>query len=600
VSEAVSGRPAIIQSGADPAIAFLHMPDPEEARSTAVLICPPFGWEEMCSYRGVRSWATALARAGYPTARINLPSAGDSGGSPRDFGRVASWIGAIGAAVRWLRETTTATTVAGLGIGLGAMLICLAIAQDVPIEDLILWAIPARGRTLLREMRAYSSVVAAAFPEDERPDSLPDGDLALTGFLMTGETASALSEVDLAELELSAPTDRRILLLGRDGIAADKRLAEHFKDAGAGVEVEDGGGYGALMSHPEQSEPPLDTIAKTIAWLDRAPSGSRTGTSTRGGTPPPEHASMELSHDDHPIRETPIELGRGGKGTMLGIVTESMELEGAPVCAVWLNGGALRHIGPNRAWVEAARRWAARGIPTVRVDLRGIGDSEGEDLEPGEVLPSLYADQRTEQTLAIMDELSSRGFPDRFVLGGLCSGAYWSLHAALADSRVAGAMLINLYSFFWSRELVKERDTHAAMARLRATAGRQRRRPDLNAKLLKKVVTNMRPGRIRASAGRPVEGAQADRVNEALDTLRLHGTETLFLLSHSEPLYDQFARQRQLERLERWPNVTIERIPSRDHMFRAIWLQSEVHDALDRAVERVLTGVPAGRQLPRR
>src|SRR5207248_149094 len=193
---------------------------------------------------------------------------------------------------------------------------------------------------------------------------------------------------------------------------------------------------------------------------------------------------------------------------LFGVLTENAEVEPAPLCAVWLNGGALRHIGPNRTWVEIARRWAARGVPTFRVDLNGVGESEGADEQP---LPnrSLYTSQRTEQTLAILDQLVARGLPDRFVLGGLCSGAYWSLHAALADQRVTGTMLINLYSFYWSEELVAERDTRERMTRVRKNAWRRLSRREINPERIKKAVKLIRPSNVRTHARRPVETAQA-------------------------------------------------------------------------------------------
>ena len=62
----------------DPVLAFLHVPQ-GDPRAVAVLLCPPFGWEEDCSYRARRRWAQVLADAGYATARLYLPGSGDSG-----------------------------------------------------------------------------------------------------------------------------------------------------------------------------------------------------------------------------------------------------------------------------------------------------------------------------------------------------------------------------------------------------------------------------------------------------------------------------------------------------------------------------------------
>ena len=135
-----------------------------------------------------------------------------------------------------------------------------------------------------------------------------------------------------------------------------------------------------------------------------------------------------------------------------------------------LNGGALRHTGPNRAWVELARRWAARGVKTVRLDLPGIGDADGDEREHVSS-PALYSPEATAATRCMLDQLADRGLADRFVLGGLCSGAYWSLQAALADPRVVGALTINLYSFWWSDALVAERSASELLGACAATAG---------------------------------------------------------------------------------------------------------------------------------
>jgi alpha/beta superfamily hydrolase len=37
--------------------------------------------------------------------------------------------------------------------------------------------------------------------------------------------------------------------------------------------------------------------------------------------------------------------------------------------------------GPNRLTTAFARRWACAGVPSLRLDLRGIGDSDGDPFE---------------------------------------------------------------------------------------------------------------------------------------------------------------------------------------------------------------------------
>jgi alpha-beta hydrolase superfamily lysophospholipase len=568
----------------DPVLAFLHQPSESPSRGTAVMICPPFGWEEMCSYRARRRWSQALARAGFPAARFDFPGTGDSGGNPTDPDRVTAWTAAVNSTAEWLRERTGCERVAAIGIGFGGIIACRAVADGAAIDDLILWAVPASGRLLVREMRTYAGVVAARHPADGRGGPpLPEGDSELIGFLLSAETRSELEAIKLTELDVPRATERRILMLGRDGLNADKRLRAHFEQAGADVTVADTDDYAMLMAHPQEAQTPTATIERTIGWLtDRsAPAG--------GGLPSPgklERPAVEMDAHGATIRETPITLTLSG-GQTFGVLTEPVSGERAPLTGVVLNAGALRHIGPNRTSVEMARRWAAKGVPTVRLDLSGIGDADGD--ERGLVSnAALYAHRSTADTLAVLDQLTALGLSDRFVLGGLCSGAYWSLHAALADPRVAGALLLNLYSFYWSEALVAERATFETLGALRDQGWRRIVRRDVRADQVVTAMKSFRPARIRRGARHPVERSQRDEIERALDQLRDQGTQVLLLLSYGEPLYDQLVRSGQIDALQRWPNLALDRIPSRDHMFRALWLQERMHESVDRGLDRVL------------
>jgi hypothetical protein len=260
---------------------------------------------------------------------------------------------------------------------------------------------------------------------------------------------------------------------------------------------------------------------------------------------------------------------------------------------VLMNAGALVHTGPNRTWVELARRWAARGVPTVRVDLEGIGETDGDD-ERYVTDAGLYTPRLMQQARAVLDALAKREVAQRFIVAGLCSGAYWSLHAALDDPRVAGALLVNLYAFYFSEELMAERGTDMALYALRGEGWRRLARGDFNSAQVRHVLKSLRPRRMRERKHHPVESAQSGQIDAALDRLRAQGTEVLLLMSEGEPLYRQFERQGRLARLDRWPNVSLERYHSRDHMFRAVSVQQHVIESLDRGLERILVALPTG------
>jgi hypothetical protein len=219
------------------------------------------------------------------------------------------------------------------------------------------------------------------------------------------------------------------------------------------------------------------------------------------------------------------------------------------------------------------------------VDFAGIGDSDGGESAFANDA-GLYSQPMIDQTLALLDDLAGRGLPPRFVLVGLCSGAYWALHAALGDPRVAGAFMINLYSFYWSEALVAERDRRETVAALRSGVLGRLARGEISAYHVRRALNSIRGG-LRGRTG-SVEGSQESEVGLALDKLRDHGTEVLLALSEGEPLYDQFEREGRLARMDQWPNVTVERLPSHDHMVRALWIQADVHERLDRSLDRLL------------
>jgi pimeloyl-ACP methyl ester carboxylesterase len=239
-------------------------------------------------------------------------------------------------------------------------------------------------------------------------------------------------------------------------------------------------------------------------------------------------------------------------------------------------------------WVETARRWAAQGVPTLRIDAVGLGDSDGDERHYY-LTAHFYDHAIAEQVRAALDELESRGLPSSFLVGGLCSGAYWGFHAALADERIRGLILVNLWSFFWSEELAAARDSRRARTMLRAGAWRD---------VAKIAVSQGRIGRMARTMLRRVirrharEGTLAElggAIDDALAHLRERDVQTLLLLSEGEPLAEDFGADGRIERLSEWPNLELDRIPIEDHIFRPIWAQRHVHEALDEALDRTLS-----------
>jgi hypothetical protein len=405
---------------------------------------------------------------------------------------------------------------------------------------------------------------------------------------MNAGTVQELERLEVGALEFPPGRVRRALILDRDGISVDKRLHSRLEESGISVTLASGDGYGAMMAKPHHARAPHGVFARVRSWLEEE-TGSSALDVTRGPAasthPTPSGPSpIELTVGDVAIRETPFTVQQSS-GNLFGILAEPVDVPASELCAVMLNAGAIRRIGPNRMWVEAARRWATLGVRTLRLDLEGIGDADG-DAERFSELAELYVPQLVDQVCAALDAMQNRGVGSRFVLSGLCSGAYWSFHAALRDERVVAAFMLNPKALFWDESLEAARDLRRG---LRSSSWRRLVRREVP---LERMMALAREAPFalprRALAQRLARRRGESELNDALDELRDNGKVLRFIFSGNEPLYEEMERDGYTERHDRWPNVSFEFVPGQVHTLRPLLSQQRAHEALDRALADML------------
>lgn len=98
-------------------------------------------------------------------------------------------------------------------------------------------------------------------------------------------------------------------------------------------------------------------------------------------------------------------------------------------------GGPQYRAGSHRQFTLLARALAEQGIPTMRFDVRGMGDSGGDALG--------FEDQEADIRTAIDGFLAAVPDMREVVLWGLCDGASAAAMYAHGDARVAGLVLLN-------------------------------------------------------------------------------------------------------------------------------------------------------------
>ena len=421
VSEQVGWVPT--RSGA--VFAALHLP-PAGPRGTAVVLVPPFGWEAMSSARSLRAWARRLAEAGYPAVRFHAPGSGDSAGESTEQD-LDTWSAALTDLVTHTRGATGCGRVAVVGLGLGGLAALRAVHDGCAVEDLVLWAVPAKGRLLLRELRAFAAMTTepgdAPSAEPAAPSSPLDADgvLWVHGYPVGTCLQDQLARFDAETLDLGGV--QRALVLGRGTLPSDGKLVGALAAAGADVTTGPGPGYDELTVEPRLSQLPTEVVARVLEWL------------------PPEAPLTEPgSWPVAAVAESQVVHGP------LSVVVNRPE---DPVLTVvFVGAGATPRPGPNRLWAEAARRWAGWGVASLRLDLYGLGEADGPDAWANGP-EGFYDESYRSQVRSVLDLAVREGLPARFLLVGLCSGGLWSAQTALVDDRVVGVVVLNTNSLVW-------------------------------------------------------------------------------------------------------------------------------------------------------
>jgi alpha-beta hydrolase superfamily lysophospholipase len=582
----------------EPVYGVLHSPEEQARTRLAALILPTFGWDSDCSYRARRAWATKLAESGLIVARIDFPGTENSVGSPLARGRVQSWVDATATAARWLRERSDCDRLVAIGVGLGGLIAYQAVCEAAPIDDLVLWATRASGRAYLRELRAYATATS-----DENIDTADavraDGAIGIGGHIMSAETGESLRAMKIAGVPLPHARLRRVLLLGRDAHGIDSKLRDHLADSGAMLTALESDDYHELMALPELRLMPTKTIAASIDWI-HDPSAAHIDPIPHATEPSSANVAgaVDFEFDGAPLRERISEL-HTPEGRLVGIISEPAAAERAPYCLVVVNAGELRHTGPNRIFVEMARRAAAMGVPMARFDLPGIGDSDGNPVRTFERTVENDAD-----SLAVLEQLNDHlqrlGVADRFVPVGLCLGGYLAMHTALTDERSVGAICINPPTFRWtSVQQNTLRRGLAAVAPEAMTPAGGKHVPQLLEPLAAWAERTLRSVNLRArrqlahsrilwrlTHHRGIVDACA-----TLDQFAGGHVRLLLLLSEDETLLRLLEQPKLAAKLRRCSNIEVERLPTHDHVLRSLWSQ-------EKALERV--GVALAELLPPR
>ena len=528
---------------------------------------------------------------GFPVLRFDHPGAGDSAGSDTEGERVGPWTAGIGRAI------DLAKTLGGCGevlvvVRAGALLAAVATGGRRDVAGLALVVPCASGHGYLRELRALQAAMDLPQPP---PGVAPAAGQEAAGFLFNEATALALEPLELGDVPM--PPRRPVLLVERDDLPPNQKLARALAGAGADLEVRRLPGYAEMMRNPHEAVVPAALWGGIRAWLEARSAPARPLAPAVELAADHPRGSIELIEAPSPdaaperVRDTPIAFGPEGR--LFGILTEPVSSPIRRRTAILLvNPGSVHRVGCNRLWVRWARRWAALGYHVLRANLSGLGDSPPVGNLPDNLTYSPHGVADARHAVA---ELCARAGVDRVVVGGLCSGAYLAFHSALAGPPVSGVMLLNPVTFYFKPGM--SLGVNGARA-FKQTAHYKRAilPPDIWLKALR--------GRIDlrlfvASLGQRTRDVADAKVRHLLERLGLGqgadisgdmrrlvalGIDTLFVFAAGNPGLDylQLHAPRTLRELCALGRMQVATVEATDHTFTPVWSQDRLTDLLTR------------------
>lgn len=431
---------------------WYHWPK-KNSQSTAVVICPPIGYEYVHSHRSLRHLADHLAQAGIPSLRFDYHGSGDSAGVDEDPQRVDAWLDSIRAAIRQVRSLSGCERVGLVGFRMGATFAAM-IAEQQQLACLVLWAPCVRGRNYTREMKALRMTGNHKAP----PSAVPEGVLEGGGFVLTPQTIDSLSKIDLHKV---IPQATDILVMMRDDLAEVSQKLDQWITHGVELEYLKFSGYADMVAEPHYTKIPYPAIEQLADWLvaHTTPASDGAKKPAAGSADfydannvarsivvgPSDFEAQVLNQRMADIRESLFPFAENNR--LFGVLSEPLNEEWKKRPTIVLaNSGSVHHVGPNRLYVLLARNISRAGFRCLRMDFPGLGDSFIDDSEKENDSYVASATKDIDDAIkALRQDASS------FVVMGLCSGAHAAFHVAieLKSQPISECLLMNPLTFYW-------------------------------------------------------------------------------------------------------------------------------------------------------
>jgi len=213
---------------------------------------------------------------------------------------------------------------------------------------------------------------------------------------------------------------------------------------------------------------------------------------------------------------------------------------------ILLHGWAGYRIGPHRMLIHAARQLQAQSCITLRFDVRGRGDSEGDGV-------NACLDDMIDDLRAAVRFVRAQGSVAHVTLLGLCSGSNVSIGAATLEPEVDELVLWSILPF------QPEARSSQRWRRIRFYLGeyvRKATRAETWKRLFKGEINLKGAGRVMVGESKPREGGRnlKDSARDLMAAFGRYKGRALFIAGTKDPegmggyeLFSAFCRRKKID-----------------------------------------------------
>lgn len=431
----IKRTPMYVGAKSEELFCWYHEPVSTNRLDAVVVICPSISLEYMNSYRTLRYTADYFAASGIPALRIDYLGTGSSAKDKNNRSVIDSKIYSINLAREVASKLSGCNNVILLGFRLGALFAALA-AEKKYNESVIFWAGIFNGRKYVRELKALQMTASIDYIQSDKYE------IDTAGTLFTTEQTDELSQLNLINRDINY---RNILLLNRDDFNKDKKQISFWKKSITVNEI-NSINFSGIVCDAHETTVPFDTISELVEYTMHEVSH----VSIKNDEFDEYTSEISIIEDEALIIEKFVQFGINKSN--FGIISEPSKINHELPIIIISNSGANHQVGPNDLYLTIARKLSAIGFICLRFDVHGIGDS----LIYGEEDHNVYPENSELQIKSCQSFLAEQYNSKKYILTGLCSGAYMSFNAAhkIDNNSIVESILINPLTYHWEPGMI--------------------------------------------------------------------------------------------------------------------------------------------------